>query len=1119
MTQRLRPILFSNCKRRYIDPDAVIRTLSADIYCPFCGISVLPDSTIDGSMSLRGSSRRSWCSEARAILCNQDSPSPSLTGIGVLYGNRTLLSSLGSKLLAPLDSELSYNDTDWVENVTLLQKGEYVGGYGFHDSCWRLLLARLSHVENQIDIIGPIFRLFYSIRCHRYGEAADDWGRVPHQDYFDESSVPYSDPFAIPFLDKSDISPTEFSQLNTPKQAENTLPRFYNGGGSSGSLGILPLELIHAIMTYLPLTQVANMRLVCRMFASLAKRENLPQSFWKSRFMLNREHDYLFPDFSSTRNWSQFFDVAQSHLRSGHKSVVNRKRIRSRLEPFARKVEADIANPTTLLGLEASSFHPQPGQPMFLANDATTSRSTAFDIIASFSSYLEADDYQGFKLPRTHHEHFYRISQFPCRIPGTNGNGKGYRINVSTFGCGENFYITGIAYMSPQSSGELEHGIGYCSLSSEIQFQVSSPANLETIEVTFSPSGLTGIRFMFDICSSPWIGRKPGGKEISHGLLRLPRDSDSYYLALGLNFINVTTIGLVKPIDPDISGCKYTPCVDERSVGDLESYLWVPEVPRDRDIILGSLEPKLDHRVPVNFEPRFDIYFGGPKGLLLSHLTRVVVHMLCDDCLIIGMTFYYTDHSVNFGSSGETEIPFLIDGPNGERIISLEVLNDDYCGMRGLKIGTNYGRSMLFASLSSSAGYVESIKCPQLPHSSMITGFVATREVNQKNFTKIGLQGQVGVREPFILPTRRADPVSRIFEEQVAYDRGIARQMDVRCLGNFSTYASLVGVRRIRASTGLSGHFRSPSYISALRFDYHDEQCYPAIIGQWINEHDSFELEIGEKIQSLQIWLRKRRFTVGGRRTQGRVTTLKFDTTANRSKVFGAPEASEDFDRMIRQHYQYGARGDLVAISWVFNRRCDRIRAIPETKPSESSLIVIPELQPPHDQTNDIMFDKILPNGNHDILKTIVAHFYREIITGLTFVYRSGQAIDLGYTATDEEQVMHIPENSGIVCISTIQGQQGMNELKFHVGTTVEDSLSQPLQITTFKTNSMNIPPKTKANRYIRSFWYPREKPDGIVSDSKPKDMVYIAPHGSKLVGLCVSCENNVVNAGIYGPV
>lgn len=111
----------------------------------------------------------------------------------------------------------------------------------------------------------------------------------------------------------------------------------------------------------------------------------------------------------------------------------------------------------------------------------------------------------------------------------------------------------------------------------------------------------------------------------------------------------------------------------ERESIKILSALWYPKPPRYQDVALGSILP----RVPTGpFSPLVNMDFGGPGGVLLQSLTRLIVHVAHNRYPIVGMEFRYGDESVRFGGQGSVQITTLIDGPAGERIQSVDIITD-----------------------------------------------------------------------------------------------------------------------------------------------------------------------------------------------------------------------------------------------------------------------------------------------------------------------------------------------------------------------------------------------------------------------------------------------------------
>ena len=99
------------------------------------------------------------------------------------------------------------------------------------------------------------------------------------------------------------------------------------------------------------------------------------------------------------------------------------------------------------------------------------------------------------------------------------------------------------------------------------------------------------------------------------------------------------------------------------------SRLWLFDGLTHPNTSISRIEPPLG---PYSFDTLLSIDFGGPGGILLASLTRLVVHMDSEIAPIVGFEFFYGDRRTQFGSDRGIEMSALIDGPGGERIIDVK---------------------------------------------------------------------------------------------------------------------------------------------------------------------------------------------------------------------------------------------------------------------------------------------------------------------------------------------------------------------------------------------------------------------------------------------------------------
>lgn len=659
-----------------------------NVYCPFCGVILLRDHEL-----VSPPRKRPWFGEIRAVFTtgNKDTP-PSLSGLGIIHRR--------SVLAAPLESELSYRDAPSLHDIKLFQSKtrKTNWGYGFHNSCWQLFLARLSRTDTLEDTLSCIFDLFYTTSCpsfscfdfgHDYEGAAVTHKPTGRPLPIDMSSHLFADPCTVPSLD--DLESHASKVLSTNCSAKNAvLEPTSNGLGHL--LGRLPLELLYKVLSYLRLTQVAHLRLVNRHFALVARRETLPHSFWRSRFTVSGEQGFLCPDLSVRRDWYRLFLGTRFCLQAKNAPLINRRRIWTLLGSFDSLVER--YRNQRLLGSEIYNETDNKWTQR-LSTLSSGGLSESFQGVHSLCARLSYDSNQltdGCRVQQ------FRLVEFPRRFSKDGGN-----IRVSTVHIGTRCYISGIEFQDAQVSRTKLSSMGFLTANAE-SIHIPPSAKIKTVEVAFRATGLVGIQLHFiEHEPSHWIGQNEG-EGVVYGSLVVPENSATFHMVAGLDVCigrgyhihsilltivtkvyKIVALSLVQRATMTLSD-DHDALFD--STSDLiQSHLWTPRIPIYAGLVLSSLEPQ---QTGSTFEPLINIDFGGLRGKLLSSLTRMVIYMVGDYSPIIGVRFFYTDKSVEFGNSGGVALSFLIDGPNGERISDIEMtvgdLQDGIGGIGSLKV-------------------------------------------------------------------------------------------------------------------------------------------------------------------------------------------------------------------------------------------------------------------------------------------------------------------------------------------------------------------------------------------------------------------------------------------------
>ncbi|PWY89675.1 hypothetical protein BO94DRAFT_594530 [Aspergillus sclerotioniger CBS 115572] len=257
--------------------------MDTNVYCPFCGIILEFDPDYDfGFIDDDGlPTARPWYAEVRGLYA-ADPPTGSIriTGVGIVRAE--------GNLNAPVDSDLSYVDVglDALEEWAFCKTTEPRWCFGFHNSCWKLLLRRLSHGRggsspDETTIVESVFYQLYCTPC------------------FDGSCFQLGHDY----------------------------------------LGAAQAQTLHGN----PLQDILNLRLVCRDLATHANGLMISQSYWRHRFLPGQEADFILPRSSDIENWFGLFFGTRELITIGCRNLVNRKRIIRLLEPFANLVNRESA--------------------------------------------------------------------------------------------------------------------------------------------------------------------------------------------------------------------------------------------------------------------------------------------------------------------------------------------------------------------------------------------------------------------------------------------------------------------------------------------------------------------------------------------------------------------------------------------------------------------------------------------------------------------------------------------------------------------------------------------------------------------------------------------------------
>ncbi|KAI2918310.1 hypothetical protein CBS147371_4222 [Aspergillus niger] len=653
------------------------------------------------------------------------------------------------------------------------------------------------------------------------------------------------------------------------------------------------------------------------------------------------------------------------------------------------------------------------------------------------------------------------------------------RISISTVKIGARRFISGIKLFPSDEDNCVGRLIGYRDPGTETCIDVPKNLFIKAFRVAFCAEGLMGIQLQYgNSASSCWLGDSHG-PGMAQGTLQIPKRPSQYHLLADLDRFKIVSLGLTESTDAHQGSLHRSPS-DVKDSLRAHSQLWAPHAPMYEGLFVSLLLPP---EPPRAFEPLSNMDFGGPGG----------------------MGYHYADgKSVFFGSTGGCAISIPINGPDGERISGVSIVEDNRDlvqseGLGGLQVSTNYGRSVILAPLCYRLK-ASITPIPSLPLGHHITGFVAHQKTYGTQFIQLGIQSQLCDGPPTI-PHIIDRECHRVPDNQIRYDEKFSHFINSTNPGNYQTYASLKGIRRIQASAGISGWSRPPNGICGLKLEYYNHPS-PAIVGQWMNElKDGFDISPDEELQSVTVWITPLGFSAESPGLKvGQVAAIRFETTSARSVTFRSPHPhSLPAAGMLRNEYQRCFDEDLTAMSWIFNESSDRVRA--------KSL-------PLFDQIRKLYFETRNDNTTPERIVTVEAYFRGRSIIGLLFVYTSGLMASTGDIDTDSRQAVHIARDGDIVGMSATVAGSELVEIDFEV----ECNTSPKCQRLGLAFEPPYTP-ETTVDYGWRDVWCKDRAAVDCTTRQRGSDQVYVAPSNSRLTGIYVGCQKFSNVGAIYEPV
>ncbi|KAH7122101.1 hypothetical protein B0J13DRAFT_156355 [Dactylonectria estremocensis] len=619
-----------------------------------------------------------WTREFRAIYTTCPDIKPALSGTGTRTENYDVVE------IVPEDE-----GPVWAEiwpmrsNFATLNddEPELTWGFLFHWSCWEML-----------TFIGPqnlnkLFHYFRSFPIQIEGVVNfdHDYGGLytydpPLKDLApgDETSIginPSEDqqqdgcdiPDLVDIFERDNVSsvPLNAAAISTIDQT------------SADTFSQLPIEILQAILIYLPSKDVLHARLASRFCAHIP----LPDLFWKSRFLPGQEFDHIFE--------------AEEHLASRRgewKSLfLSVKRLRHRPEVINRKRIWGLV--TSLQGiLDRMGNAPCEGEPIrsFFEPNAPSDQIRHWTTAKRCLVPPQKDFIEGCRS----------LHDRALAIPTETAT-----LLVSTIEVHGRVYICGLHFQ--QSDGK-ECSIGYNHSQHQVILTKDKNHFITGFNLAQDRRGIRGISVISSAGTSSWIGNHqdvPKRRLVINSTGEVP-----------VTFIK-GGFDAMKLVYLSIFGGDETLIESALSVRD--TAVWFPEIPDQSLSFLGPKQPTTDsaHRIPLS-----TLMFGGLNGQHLSEVHSIQVWTGSErwkSIVAIDVSFTTSRKTIRLGtpkmpsqialarnkysdeeSIHEDDVPkpetmheFVIDSGGGERITGLDTIHAPYKEkFLGFKIYTNRDR-------------------------------------------------------------------------------------------------------------------------------------------------------------------------------------------------------------------------------------------------------------------------------------------------------------------------------------------------------------------------------------------------------------------------------------------
>lgn len=368
--------------------------------------------------------------------------------------------------------------------------------FALHSACWEILLLRLRRGPDDRHIVaGHLFSTLLSIiwNENNYLIKGYDYGEALRFNRGDLEAFRAADDGRLSYFK---ANPCQLYGFNATTNAVNQLPSAKPDVGTAyptpiqhqGFFSRLPVEIVHMILTWLPTSDVCNLRLASRWVALVSTAEALPPTFWSSRFGPGFEMEFALPYVDGDNqfiDWQESYTAVKHALQSPElfEPLRNRKRIWTTISPICRLIEPLLIN-SDRQGLVTSwddtsllSIHS--GLP-------------DISIRCVFRGLSIAGDY-----PYLLFEGCREIETRSLIWPQPSEL-KGYTVGVSFVSLDDETFVSGIRILQNHGPNHAQNSLGLINKSSEALIHIEPNISLEGFEVAVCPEGIVGLKPILD---------------------------------------------------------------------------------------------------------------------------------------------------------------------------------------------------------------------------------------------------------------------------------------------------------------------------------------------------------------------------------------------------------------------------------------------------------------------------------------------------------------------------------------------------------------------------------------------------------------------------------------------